>query len=431
MNLIVNVMERAYYYSIVFLIILSSCSSGKEKSDRDKENLHDEVCLTITQEYIRENLIGTEITKYNRYGKYLYKKSKSILFDNWENETYSYDAKGRLQIEKKDNYIFVSDSGRINYPKYKKYEYGRSGNSILKEYTNSEANLTSISYIKETDLEIQTTRIEHKFDLTKQRYYNDTTIFKSFYVNYWDKNIKKTKEIKGKRVLETLYKYENGNCIQSHKKDKIVYTDTILVYQYTNFQDKDNKTPTYIYQQINTNIVEEYKYDEFGNIIHYIKHDKTANEIEEEYYEYIYDSHGNWIEKHVYDTLHEPIRYSKRVIEYYPKDPTTGSIDYSWEQIDSPCLKQYQYESIREQKKDFYFRDDFVFKQFYATMNQEHSQYRIVGKPKIIYKQDSIYHVNFNAISPYGGLNENYTVQITLHIDTDTYDFNVIKGFFL
>ena len=375
MNLIVNVMERAYYYSIVFLIILSSCSSGKEKSDRDKENLHDEVCLTITQEYIRENLIGTEITKYNRYGKYLYKKSKSILFDNWENETYSYDAKGRLQIEKKDNYIFVSD--------------------------------------------------------TKNRYYNDTTIFKSFYVNYWDKNIKKTKEIKGKRVLETLYKYENGNCIQSHKKDKIVYTDTILVYQYTNFQDKDNKTPTYIYQQINTNIVEEYKYDEFGNIIHYIKHDKTANEIEEEYYEYIYDSHGNWIEKHVYDTLHEPIRYSKRVIEYYPKDPTTGSIDYSWEQIDSPCLKQYQYESIREQKKDFYFRDDFVFKQFYATMNQEHSQYRIVGKPKIIYKQDSIYHVNFNAISPYGGLNENYTVQITLHIDTDTYDFNVIKGFFL
>lgn len=403
----------------------------KKRTNRELKGLKGEVCLTITEEYKynpgnNENeLVNTTITKFNKDGNYITIKKNDRI-----NTTYSYDGRGKLLVEKTDNYTFdMTKREFVNLPNYKKYSYDSHERVCkIEEYSYSVENLNSISTIERSGTMIKSIKVEHKYDTPNGIIYNDTTI--TVIIRNKLRDPIEIRETKGKRNLVTTYTYNKDNQrIRIHTEDLAKYIDSTVVYDFSKGAI-DYTKPKYMYNEININVTEEYNYDEYGNISHQKTWDNATNKKYEEYREYVYDKQGNWIKCSVYNPLHELISYSVREMEYYPQNYNTGLMDYTWEQEDSPALKRYYYAKTREIKEQQYLNDNFVLEQFHYKMKQEYPQYTIAGDPKITYRSDSTYHINFNGYYYSYGLkfSDNYTVRIIMCIDADSYYFDIIKG---
>lgn len=428
-------MKTLFFCWIIFLFISISTIScndtlGKKRTNRELERLKGEVCLTITEEYKyksennEDELANTTITKFNKNGNYIYIKRNDNI-----NTAYSYDEKGKLLVEKTDNYTFdMTKKEFVNLPIYKKYSYD-SHERICKieEYSYSAENLNSISMIERSGTMIKFIKVEPKYDTANGTSYNDTTI--TAITRNKLRNPIEIRETRGKRNLVTTYTYnKNNQRIRIHTEDMVKYIDSTVVYEFSK-EIVDYTKPKYMYNEINVNVTEEYNYDEYGNISHQMTWDNVTNKKYEEYRQYVYDEQGNWIKCSIYNPLHELISYFVREIEYYPLNHNTGLTDYTWEQEDSPALKRYYYAKTRKVKEQQYLNENFVLEQFHYKMKQEYPQYTIAN-PKITYHSDSTYHINFNGYYYSFGLkfSDNYTVRIIMCIDAESYYFDVIKG---
>lgn len=423
-----------HWKCITKLIIMSMLFYSCEKvekyeklSDLQRRNLEGNVCLIIEQKYEinkgEELPISESIIKFNRNGNI------SSLTEGNEETTFAYNEDGNIIVEKHTkNVLFMGEALEWKpVSDYKKYHYNKTAfPSKIDEYTLNENNLNATTIIERDEYSYKTKeiRIEFKYNDSNHKSYTDTII--TLYRSNKKNNYSEVKKLAGKRELLTTYKYdENGLLIYKHEKDLHIFQDSTAIYSLANSQ-----TPqSYEHHKYDENVVYTYERDNRGNTVHLQVCDSTQNKQFDFYSKYTYDNQGNWIKYEYYDNLHELISYITRRIEYYPK-AETGEIDYSWENEKSPLEKENSEEKVRKQKEEQYLNDDFILAQFNMKM-KEYPSYRVIGNPKITYRQGCTYNINFNATHYYiGGFSEkeNITVQIILDLNTDTFSFYPIKG---
>lgn len=390
----------------------------------EANNVKGRVCLIIEEEVElkdgEERYRDETLLKYNRFGK--------IIKSNVDGLKCSYDLNGNIIVKEISKMTFFMEEGFKPVTTYWKYFYDENGcSNKIAEYTMSEDNLNSVTLIYRDELHYKTKFIQYfnKNDLQGKVYIDSLMILYDYDTN---KAVLLSETLfSGKRIKKTTYKYNSNNkLIQKHEKDLNVYRDSTAYYDF-----KYGEVKGYDYTDINDNLIETYEYDDQGNIIHLNLCDSTKNFQRDTYWKYQYDENGNWVRCEEYNNLHKQVSYKTRKIEYYPKDGT-GNIDYSWEDEDSPLEIEYEKEEIRKRKEKAYLNDEFILEQFNAKM-KEYPNYRVKGKPKIIYRNYCTYRINFDALYSwdanfYYPQKVNRTVEIVLNLDDDTYSFVPIKG---
>lgn len=430
------VVKLILFPGLIMSIVSCTMKPYKELTDIQRLNLKGNVCLIIEQtvsiEDGKERKKPISILKFNRYG--------NLLSNSLERTKYTYDENGNLLIKKQENYTYLMDKGfrPMSVYTYWKYEYDKNNFvSKINKYVSDDKNLSSCQIFVRDKYHyvIKSITINNKFDYSTRKMYTDTIEVQHQYNAKGD--IVKTKEINGKRILETSYKINQHGLIEmKHSKDLFVYVDSVPYYNisgplsdYSN--DSMSDVPSgYSYEYMNTNLLYSYEYDERDNIIHIHFCDSTNSIQNDIYKKYEYDKYGNWIRCDTYGNLGDLISSQKRQIEYYPIDSISKKINYSWENEISPLEESFWREQERKRKEEMYLNDEFVLKLFYAKM-KEYINYSIVGKPQIIYHQGCTFNINFNAIHDfhYGYTStENITVQIVIDLESDSFSFEVIKG---
>lgn len=416
------------YHGIISIFILCFVSCDKEwkrKSDLEQNNIKGNICFIIEEDIKlkdgKEDNKQKTLFKYNRFG--------NIVWSDKDNLKCSYDLNGKIIVRETSKMTYFTDEGKFKpITTYWKYYYDETGYSNkVTQYSMSENNLLSTAYIIRDNLHYKTKIVElnQKVNMDGSRYVDTLTV--SYEYNKKKGLLKMLTIYSGKRETRTTYSYGSDNeLIKKHDKDINVYKDSTAYYSF-----KDGSLLGYNYFDINTNIVETYEYDQYGNTIHLNVCDSTSNTEEDTYWTYQYDSNNNWIKCEEYDNLHKLVSYKTRKIEYYPTDEK-GSVDYSWENEKSPMEQEHEKDEIRKRKEQAYLNDEFILEQFYTKM-KEYPNYRIKGKPKIVYRDYCTYRINFDALYSwdanfYYPEKVNRTVEIVLNLDDDTYSFVPIKG---
>ena len=280
---------------------------------------------------------------------------------------------------------------------------------------------------------VKETHLSNKYDYLKQEAYIDTTII-TYQYDKKRKLLLLEEGFSGKRHLKRAYKYNKvGNLCWRHEKDMNVYRDSSAYYDYYNISDM-SVPKGYSYEEINTNITYIYSYDDRHNVVHVTTCDSTNNIEKDTYWKYQYDINNNWTRCEEYDNFHRLISYKTRQIEYYPWKSAVNDhgYDYTWEDIVSPMEQQYEKDKVRKQKEEAYLNDEFILEQFNRKM-KEYPKYRVIGKPRIVYRNYCTYNINFDVHYSWDATfnfveKENITVQIILDLDAETFTFTPIKG---
>lgn len=387
----------------------------KEETDLVKDSLRGNISFVITKYFIRRknnsfSKLTECITKYNKDGNTIRKKEFNILYIN--DVEYTYDNVGNIIVQTKSIHDLFNSPLKTEIFKYR---YDNNG------YINTIEKYEQSSNTLQVKTEIN--RDEFGYPIEK--------IVENIYLSNILNNLGSTDT--NKVVTTTIYCYSKDyviNKILVNEKDyqritEYKYNDKGL---YSQIEDKEY-TKGEITKDFNTLL----SYNNYNDLILCTSIDSIKNTQYDYYYTYEYDDKNNWIRKNFYDNFHNLIEYTTRVIEYFPEDKSTKSIDYSWESKQSPLERKFYYDRVREQKCRQYLNDDFVLEQFREKMKREYSQYKIIGEPQITYKMDSVYNINFDAKESdvWGGgyyPKENYTVQIIINIDSETFNFVPIKG---